>query len=68
MDASPAERQLAMERVSVRNSVENLRSFAFIKAREDEGKVSLYGAWFDISSGELWLMDAETGDFARAQS
>ncbi|HXV28937.1 MAG TPA: carbonic anhydrase, partial [Sinorhizobium sp.] len=21
--------------------------------------------WFDISTGELWVMDAKTGDFAR---
>jgi carbonic anhydrase len=25
----------------------------------------LHGAWFDISSGELWVMDHATGDFIR---
>ena len=60
-----AERQTAMERVSVRNQVENLRSFPIIKEREDKGEVSLHGAWFDISKGELWVMDPESGDFER---
>lgn len=60
-----AERQTAMERVSVRNQVENLRSFPIIKEREDKGDVSLHGAWFDISKGELWVMDPESGDFER---
>lgn len=60
-----AERQTAMERVSVRNQVDNLRSFPIIKEREDKGEVSLHGAWFDISKGELWVMDPESGDFER---
>jgi carbonic anhydrase len=25
----------------------------------------LHGAWFDISTGELWVMNPETGDFSR---
>jgi len=27
--------------------------------------LQLHGAWFDISTGELWVMDGKTGDFAR---
>jgi carbonic anhydrase len=27
----------------------------------------LHGAWFDISTGELWVMDAETRDFIRPE-
>lgn len=62
---TPAERQTALERISIRNSLDNLRSFPEIKAREEEGKVHLHGAWFDISTGELWVMDPETRDFIR---
>jgi len=62
---TPAERQTALERISIRNSLDNLRSFPEIKAREEEGKLSLHGAWFDISTGELWVMDPETRDFIR---
>ncbi|WP_028747248.1 carbonic anhydrase [Rhizobium mesoamericanum] len=62
---TPAERQTALERVSIRNSIENLRTFPEIKVLEDAGKIALHGAWFDISTGELWVMDAETRDFIR---
>jgi carbonic anhydrase len=60
-----SERQTALERVSIRNSLNNLRDFPFVKAQETAGKVKLHGAWFDISTGELWVMDSKTGDFRR---
>lgn len=62
---TPGERQTALERVSIRNSISNLRAFPFVKAQETAGKVKLHGAWFDISTGELWVMDSKTGDFRR---
>ncbi|TPW31128.1 carbonic anhydrase [Martelella alba] len=62
---TPAERQTALERVSIRNSVNNLRSFPNIVDAEKQGKLKIYGAWFDISTGELWVMDTKTGDFKR---
>jgi len=60
-----SERQTALERVSIRNSLSNLRTFPYVHALEEQGELQLDGAWFDISTGELWLMDRETGDFAR---
>lgn len=60
-----SERQTALERVSIRNSISNLRTFPEVRALEDEGKLQLHGAWFDISSGELWVMDGTSGDFFR---
>jgi len=62
-----SERQTALERVSIRNSITNLRGFPFVKAQETAGKVKLHGAWFDISTGELWVMDSKTGDFRRPE-
>ncbi|AVA23626.1 carbonic anhydrase [Rhizobium sp. CB3171] len=64
---TPAERQTALERISIRNSLDNLRSFPDIKALEEEGKLNLHGAWFDISTGELWVMDPTTRDFIRPE-
>lgn len=61
-----SERQTALERISIRHSLANLRSFPYVRNREDEGALTLHGAWFDISSGELWVMDAKSGDFVRA--
>ncbi len=62
---TPGERQTALERVSIRNSIGNLRTFPYVRDLEEQGRLMLHGAWFDISTGELWLMDAETGDFVR---
>ena len=60
-----AERQTALERISVRFSLANLRTFPFVAEQERQGALFLHGAWFDIGTGELWTMDPETGDFAR---
>lgn len=58
-----AERQTALERISIRHSIENLRTFLCVNILEAKGRLSLHGAWFDISSGELWAMDSLCRDF-----
>ena len=60
-----SERQTALERISIRFSLANLRTFPCVKALEEKGRLSLSGAWFDISTGELWAMNRATGDFER---
>ncbi|HVX71983.1 MAG: carbonic anhydrase [Devosia sp.] len=60
-----SERETVLERLSVRNSIQNLRTFPYIREREADGRLKVHGAWFDISTGELWVMDPETGDFSR---
>ncbi|MFU0507187.1 carbonic anhydrase [Pseudaminobacter sp. NGMCC 1.201702] len=60
-----AERQTSLERISIRYSIANLRTFPCVKILEGKGSLTLYGAWFDISTGELWVMNNETGDFHR---
>lgn len=60
-----SERQTALERISIRYSMANLRTFPCVKILEGKGRLTLYGAWFDISTGELWVMNPETGDFQR---
>lgn len=59
------ERQTALERICIRYSLKNLRSFPCVDILEKKGRLTLHGAWFDISTGELWVMDAKTGDFKR---
>jgi len=34
-----------------------LRSFPFVREREDAGKLALLGGHFSISDGELYLLD-----------
>ncbi len=62
---TPTERQTALERISIRYSIANLRTFPYVDELEKKGRLSLHGAWFDISTGELWVMDPQTGDFKR---
>ncbi len=61
-----AERQLALERVSIRYSLANLRRFPWVSMLEQKRRLWLHGAWFDIAAGDLWVMDAESGDFSKA--
>lgn len=58
-----SERQTALEHISIRNSIKNLRSFPYVKSLEDKGQIELHGAWFDISGGELQRLNPQTGDF-----
>ncbi len=60
-----AERQTALERLSIKTSIENLRTFPCVSILEGKGRLSLHGAWFDILSGELWVLDPKTGNFTR---
>jgi len=62
---TPTERNTALERISIRHSIDNLRSFPCVRILEEKGRIALHGAWFDIATGELWIMDAQTGDFVR---
>ncbi len=59
------EQQTVLERIAIRQSLKNLMNFPFVKKRVEAGDLSLHGAWFDISSGELWTMDGDSGEFDR---
>lgn len=60
--------QLAMEYAGVRQSLKNLHTFPFIEERLETGDLALHGAWFDILSGELRVMDPESERFATTTS
>jgi carbonic anhydrase len=55
--------QLAMEYAGVRQSLKNLMTFPFISSLVQQSQLALHGAWFDIGSGELRIMDPETERF-----
>jgi carbonic anhydrase len=44
-----------------------LRTFPCVSILEGKGRLTLSGAWFDISTGELWVMNRDTGDFERPE-
>lgn len=57
----PAER--AMEEAGVRVSLENLRTFPCVQAKEAKGNLTLRGAYFAISDGVLHLLNEDSGEF-----
>ena len=56
-----AARQL--EELAIRQSLANLRSFPFVREREDAGALAVLGCHFSISNGELMLLDEAEGCF-----
>jgi carbonic anhydrase len=60
-----AERHRSLERISIRISIDNLLTFPCVRILHEKQRITLSGAWFDISTGELWVMDSKTGDFTR---
>ncbi len=61
--ASPEDTAHACELMSVRCSLEALRTFPWIRSREEEGTLALHGWYFDLRSGELLECDEESGLF-----
>ncbi|MGB7374579.1 carbonic anhydrase [Pontixanthobacter sp.] len=53
----------AMERAAVRVSLDNLRSFPNVAARERSGDLVLRGTYFAISDGVLHVLNPVTGEF-----
>jgi len=57
---------LEMELEGVRISLRNLRTFPWVREREESGRLKLHGAYFAISDGMLHVCDEQSGDFAPA--
>jgi carbonic anhydrase len=50
----------------VETSLANLRTFPCVRILEEKGRLQLHGAYFDVASGVLMLLDAATGQFRPA--
>jgi carbonic anhydrase len=64
--AAPEDPQRALELEGVRVSLQNLRTFPFVREREEAGDLKLHGAFFAIAEGVLHVLDEATGEFAPA--
>jgi len=62
---SPEELQLKLEEEGIRQSLEHLKTFPCVSTLLQREQIALHGAWFDISSGELWVMNPETRIFEK---
>jgi len=53
-----------MELEGVRISLRNLRTFPWVREREDSGRLKLHGAYFAVADGILHVCDETHGGFA----
>lgn len=51
--------ELHIERASIEHSLANLRTFPWIRMKENRKELSLHGVWFDIAMGELHAYDED---------
>ena len=60
---SPAQLTDELEREGIKTSLANLRTFPCIQILEGKGRITLHGAYFDIATGTLEVLDRESGEF-----
>lgn len=53
----------ALEQLSIKASLENLRTFPFVSRKVDAGVLQLHGAYFDVGSGSLFTLENSDGQF-----
>jgi len=66
-NASSEVRHRACEQQAILVSLDNLRTFSWVRERVEQGKLTLHGWYFDIERGELLGYDATTGKFEPLQ-
>lgn len=63
-DQSSSELSHALEQEGIKVSLANLRTFPCVQILEGKGRLALHGAYFDISTGQLSILNEATGTFA----
>ncbi len=61
--SSQDEKLQSLEKEGIKASIKNLRTFPFVREREDKGKLNLHGAHFDIKTGTLSVLSHSRGEF-----
>jgi len=61
----PAELLFELESRAVLTSIENLKTFPFVRRALDDGRLVIHGARFSVAAGELLWLDPATERFTR---
>lgn len=61
-----SEIRAALEREAIKTALKNLRTFPCVRTLEGRGRLTLHGAYFDIGSGTLSVLNHGTGEFNAA--
>ena len=56
---APEVHERHIERASIEHSLANLRTFPWIRVKENARQLSIHGVWFDIAMGELHAYDED---------
>ena len=59
----PHQHSEAVEQAAVARSIENLKTFPFVRRAMSDARLAIDGAWFSIGRGELRWRDPDTGRF-----
>ena len=62
-DLDEADSIRATEQAAIRASLRNLRTFPWIREREEKNTLSLHGWWFDLEKGELLQLNPGDNSF-----
>lgn len=62
---SPEHRYHACEKRGIMQSISNLMTFPWVKARVEAGSLQLHGWYYDLNSAELYAFNPDIGDFAK---
>ena len=52
-----------LEKISIKTSLENLKSYPFIQERINNKEINIYGSWINIGSGEIETLNFDTASF-----
>jgi len=52
-----------LEKISIKTSLENLKSYPFIQERINNKEINIYGSWINIGSGQIETLNFNTASF-----
>jgi carbonic anhydrase len=52
-----------LERASIAKTLDNLMSFPWVRILAEQDRLALHGAYFDVATGELLVLDRTSGEF-----
>ena len=62
-DVPPADYLARLEQASIANTLDNLLTFPRLRRLIERGRVTLHGAYFAVATGELLVLDPQSGQF-----
>ena len=64
-ELSPADYLTRLEQANIANSLDNLMTFPRLARLIEKGKIATHGAYFGVATGDLSVLDKESGEFWR---